>query len=486
MTSLQTASLQATQAATLQPPQTPRAQSNSLPRISSQKQERILIIQYSGDYRATIKQFSENQGETYYAQKYSVELTASLGKVFQQVGLLSAVTDGHYDEVQTDGVRAMGLGIAGFEQNAKASYRAMIQMIETFAPTRLVVMTPMIPIVKWAIRHRIPTAALLADSFSSDHWRERLRFYRLVRLLNHPQIRWVGNHGINSTRQLGNLGVKPQKLLPWDWPAVITPAQFEPKQLTRASKHQTSQHQTSQHQASQHQASQHQASQHQASQHCTSQPLPPLTQPGQSRPEALNLLYVGSMIEDKGVADAIAAIAHLRQQQVPAYLRLAGAGDLDRFQAQIDQLGLGDWVKLLGLVRHDQVTALMQQADIVLVPSHHGYPEGLPMTIYEGLCTRTPLVVSDHPMFRGKLHHGVDAMVFPAQNSQALADCVQQLWQQPELYGQLSQNTERAWQNLQIPVKFGDVLHHWLSDPEAPAGKNAYLKAYTLANWQYP
>ena len=45
----------------------------------------------------------------------------------------------------------------------------------------------------------------------------------------------------------------------------------------------------------------------------------------------------------------------------------------------------------------------MSAHDIVIVPSRHDYPEGLPMTIYEALAMRTPLVVSDHPMIKAGL-----------------------------------------------------------------------------------
>ena len=100
----------------------------------------------------------------------------------------------------------------------------------------------------------------------------------------------------------------------------------------------------------------------------------------------------------------------------------------------------------------------------MVVPSRHDYPEGLPLTIYESLCARTPIVASDHPMFAGHLVDRHTAMVFPAGQPHAMADSIQALLSNPSLYAAISEATLAAWERMQNPVKWGDILRRWVHD----------------------
>ena len=71
---------------------------------------------------------------------------------------------------------------------------------------------------------------------------------------------------------------------------------------------------------------------------------------------------------------------------------------METFAALAKTLHVDDRVGFSGLLGHDAVLAHMRDAAVVVVPSHHDYAEGFPMTIYETLCSRTPLVASDHPV----------------------------------------------------------------------------------------
>jgi hypothetical protein len=43
-------------------------------------QRHLLMVQYTGDYREAVQHSTEGGGETYYAQKYSVDAVAEIGK----------------------------------------------------------------------------------------------------------------------------------------------------------------------------------------------------------------------------------------------------------------------------------------------------------------------------------------------------------------------------------------------------------------------
>jgi len=389
---------------------------------------RLLILQYAGDYREAVQRFAEGGGETYYAQKYSVDAVAEIGKQIEEVVVLCCHTAEPYNEVLQNGVRAIG---AGFKKEIQV--KNLINLLEKQDPTHLIVCTPIREILSWAIKNKIQTIAVLADSFSTKGLRNKVQSYLLARLLNNKQIKWVFNHGINSCTSLQKIGVKSKKIIPWDWPSVVTPDSFSPKLL-------------------------------------------------RVNVNTWNLFYVGSVTESKGVGDILESIAKLRDKNLLVSLKIAGQGNIEYFINKAKQLKIEDCIEFLGLVPNNAVVNLMRKADLVLIPSRHEYPEGFPMTIYEALCSRTPIIASDHPMFQNNLKSGINAMIFLAGNSVALSECIEKLLSDSALYESLSIASFDAWKRLQIPVKWADMIKHWLDDlPE----NQQWLLDYQLASGRY-
>jgi glycosyltransferase involved in cell wall biosynthesis len=369
---------------------------------------RLLIVQYAGDYREAFHNLAEGRGETYYAQQYSVDAVSKAGSHVDEVSTLCLLSDQRYNEVLPNGVRAIG---AGFSH--KINVKTLLEVVKDRQPTHLVLRTPNRALLQWAIQNKVQTMATLADSFNNPGICDRARNYLLAKLLNHPQVSWIGNHGVTASQSLQAIGVNPDKIIPWDWPHSVTPDLFEAKTLRQ-------------------------------------------------NPQRWNVLYAGSVSEAKGVGDVLGAIAALKARNIPVHLKVAGKGDIAAFQAKVQQLHLEDSVEFLGLVKNTAVVGLMREADLVVVPSRHEYPEGFPMTIYEALCSRTPIVASDHPMFLRQLQHGQNAMIFAAGQSGECALQIEKILTNPALYETVSQATYATWKNLQIPVKWGDMITSWL------------------------
>ena len=176
-----------------------------------------------------------------------------------------------------------------------------------------------------------------------------------------------------------------------------------------------------------------------------------------------NLVYVGLIQKNKGVGDILTAVAKLRHIQ-PINLKIAGSGDIEKWKHRAAALQIAAQVEFLGLIPQPRVIELMRDADAVVVPSWHEYPEACPFTIYEALCARTPIIASSHPMYRGNLINRHSEMIFPARNPNELAACIRELFSNPQLYAQLSLSSTAAWENLQMPVKWGDLITNWLYD----------------------
>ena len=371
---------------------------------------RLLIVQYAGDYREAAQRFAEGGEETYYAQKYSVDAVAEIGKQIEEAAVLCCMTTEPYDEVLPNGVHAIG---AGF--NNEIQVKNLIELIAKQKPTHLIVRTPIREVFRWAIKNKVKTIAILADSFSPEGLRNKIKNYWLTSLLNHDQIKWIFNHGINASLSLKQIGTNPNKIIPWDWPALVTPDDFQPKILRK-------------------------------------------------NIDKWNLLYIGSITEAKGVGDILESTEQLRANNLSVNLKIAGGGETEAFINKAKQLKIEDCVDFLGLVPNKAVVHLMRKADLVLIPSRHEYPEGFPMTIYEALCSRTPIVASDHPMFQNKLKSEHNAMIFKAGNSTSLSACIEKILSEPKLYQNISIASADAWNKLQIPVKWADMINRWLDN----------------------
>lgn len=368
---------------------------------------RLLIIQYGGDYREVFRRVRNEGTETYHAQKYVVKLVTDIAKEIDEVILVCCKTEETYNQEIEPGLRVIGAGVEPYENPSQ-----ILRIIQAQQPTHLVVHFPMSDIFRWGIKHKVKTIGLLADSFLQIGWKQRIRNYMKAQLLNHPQIDWVANHGLNACYSLQEIGVNPDKIIPWNFPHEITPQAFTVKKLA-----------------------------------------PNLS--------SINLVYVGSIENRKGVGDILTAVAKLSHIQ-RINLQIAGNGEIEKFQRCAETLQIKSQVEFLGLIPQSHVIELMRDADAVIVPSWHEYPEACPFTIHEALCTHTPIIASDHPMFRGNLRHKENAMIFPERNPNLLAECIRELFSNPQLYAQISLASAAAWEKLQMPVKWGDLITKWL------------------------
>ena len=388
---------------------------------------RIIFIQH-GDYRETFERFDAGGDEVYYAQRYSDDLIAALT---QRAGLVAVVcvSKGTYDEPLPNGVRAIGFPLRA---KSRPDNAGLIRLVESLEPSHLISRTPNVELIRWAVDRGVRTLPMLADSFAAN-WRKWRHYRQLARCLNHRGVRWVCNHNVNAARGLERIGVNPEKIVPWDWPPVSRPEDHPVKSLD---------------------------------------------------PDATSwkVIYVGAQRQAKGIGDVIQAVAVARQRGVDLSLTSVGGGDVEAFNRLAQEQGIDAYVTFTGRVPHSQALELMRQHDVVVVPSRHEYPEGLPMTIYDALTSRTPLITSDHPMFQGKIIDGVGGLVFRAQDPDHLAEKIQELLGDPGLYERLSGNSIEAFRHIECPAKWGDVIHHWLDDQP---NDHRWLADHSLASGIY-
>lgn len=155
-------------------------------------------------------------------------------------------------------------------------------------------------------------------------------------------------------------------------------------------------------------------------------------------------LYVGRLLDFKGIEDLIKAMSLLRQSGRKHHLNIVGKGP-DYYEASLKQLvkskRLGAWVKFHGWKPSSEVRQLMASAAGLVVPSRR---EAYGMVALEGMAIGTPLIASRAGGL-AELVSNSCALTFESGNVKQLADALKTAVDNPSLLKSLAtRGRERA------------------------------------------
>jgi len=148
-------------------------------------------------------------------------------------------------------------------------------------------------------------------------------------------------------------------------------------------------------------------------------------------PEAAPIvLYVGSLIERKGVGCLIEALARgVSERRVEAYL--AGEGPQRAGLEELARHGKArDRVHFVGGIAKDRVHLWMGAADVLVLPS---YSEGRPNVVLEALASGTPVVASSVNGTTELIRDGEDGLLFRPGDVAGLRACIARVLAEREL-----------------------------------------------------
>jgi glycosyltransferase involved in cell wall biosynthesis len=116
------------------------------------------------------------------------------------------------------------------------------------------------------------------------------------------------------------------------------------------------------------------------------------------------ILFVGRLVEKKGLRHLLDALPAVRRAHPAATLSIVGFGPEEpALRAQAAGLGLGDAVRFLGPLAQSALPALYRRAAVFVapfVPAASGDQEGLGLVVVEALGCGCPVVASDLPPVR--------------------------------------------------------------------------------------
>jgi glycosyltransferase involved in cell wall biosynthesis len=143
-----------------------------------------------------------------------------------------------------------------------------------------------------------------------------------------------------------------------------------------------------------------------------------------------HVLFLGLVGERKGVFDLLQAFALARAGNDALELTIAGNGAIERARGEALRLGVADCVDIRGWVGPQEREALLARAGIFALPSRN---EGLPMSVLEAMARGLPAIATPVGGLPELIADGVNGLLVPPGDVEALASAILRLADDPAL-----------------------------------------------------
>jgi phosphatidylinositol alpha-mannosyltransferase len=141
--------------------------------------------------------------------------------------------------------------------------------------------------------------------------------------------------------------------------------------------------------------------------------------------ERLRIVFVGQSVERKGLPLLLRSFEALRDH-IPTELTVIGPTAEELSPLMLDDRD----VRVLGKVDDARKREELERADVLCAPSLRG--ESFGMVLTEAFAAGTPVVASDIAGYRDVVRDGVDGILVPPGDPQALAEALRDFYDEPE------------------------------------------------------
>ncbi len=148
----------------------------------------------------------------------------------------------------------------------------------------------------------------------------------------------------------------------------------------------------------------------------------------------VRLLFVGRLVERKGVHILIRALARVRER-VEATLTVVGEGpEAAPLEAEARRVGVDPFVRFAGRVDEEALGGAYRSSDLFILPAvvdGKGDTEGLGVVLLEALEFGLPLIASDAGGIPDIVRHGETGLLVPPGDAGALAGAIMRVIEDP-------------------------------------------------------
>jgi phosphatidylinositol alpha-mannosyltransferase len=186
--------------------------------------------------------------------------------------------------------------------------------------------------------------------------------------------------------------------------------------------------------------------------------------------DRLRILFVGQAVERKGLPILLRAFEALREH-VPAELTVVGATREEIAPMLLDDRA----VFALGKVSEEEKVAALLNADVLCAPSLGG--ESFGMVLTEAFAAGVPVVASDIAGYRDVVRDGVDGILVPRGDAQAVAEALRDLWLEPDRRLEMGRSATARVQRFAWPHVAAEVMGAYEDAIATPAPQGVVQRA---------
>jgi colanic acid/amylovoran biosynthesis glycosyltransferase len=182
------------------------------------------------------------------------------------------------------------------------------------------------------------------------------------------------------------------------------------------------------------------------------------------------IVTLGRLVEKKGTATTLHALARLRQDvpQLSFRFRIYGDGPLKSHLLALRQrLELGSIVDFAGPCPHDRVRALLASSHAFVLPSAtaaDGDMEGIPVVLMEAMASGVPVISTRHSGIPELVEDGVNGLLVDEHDAQSLAQRLAMLASDPARCAALARagrlTVERDFNSRRQNDRLNRLLHN--------------------------
>ena len=189
-----------------------------------------------------------------------------------------------------------------------------------------------------------------------------------------------------------------------------------------------------------------------------------------SSADRLRIVFVGQAVERKGLPLLLNAFEALREH-IPAELTVIGPTQQELAPLMLDDRG----VRVLGKVDDARKQLELEHADLLCAPSLRG--ESFGMVLTEAFAAGTPVIASDIAGYRDVVRDGVDGLLVPPGDAQALAEVLRDLWDEPARRAEMALAAVRDVQRFAWPRVASEVMDSYADAIATPAPEGRVQRA---------
>ena len=164
--------------------------------------------------------------------------------------------------------------------------------------------------------------------------------------------------------------------------------------------------------------------------------------PGKRREKSL--LFVGRLVEKKGLRYLIKAMPMVLAKYPEARLVVAGNGPEEApMRRLVASLGLEKHVRFVGALPNGEIPALYQASELVVFPSiiaRDGDQEGFGLVLVEAMGCECAVIASDLPAIRDIIVDGKTGLTVPEKDPAVLAQKITHLFDNPAFLSSLAKD----------------------------------------------